>query len=147
MPPPPPLAYVRRVNADGEHVRLLAVFYFVMAGLSVLGVGFLFFHYMMFSAIFESGLMDQAGKAEGVELAGVFGMMKWMYVFWGVICVVGGVLDFLCGRFLLAKRNRMFCMVVAGVNCLSFPLGTALGVFTFIVLGRDSVRVMFEGGE
>lgn len=35
-------------------------------------------------------------------------------------------------------------MVVAGVSCLSIPLGTALGVFTFIVLSRPSIVRLFE---
>jgi hypothetical protein len=34
----------------------------------------------------------------------------------------------------------MFSIVVAGVNCLQIPFGTALGVFTMMVLLRDTVR-------
>jgi hypothetical protein len=37
----------------------------------------------------------------------------------------------------------MFSLVIAGVNCASFPLGTLLGVFTFIVLLRASVRSLY----
>jgi hypothetical protein len=35
-------------------------------------------------------------------------------------------------------------MIMAGVNCAWFPFGTVLGVFTFIVLLRTSVRAMYE---
>jgi hypothetical protein len=35
-------------------------------------------------------------------------------------------------------------MVVAGLSCLEFPYGTALGVFTFIALSRASVVRLFE---
>jgi hypothetical protein len=35
-------------------------------------------------------------------------------------------------------------MVVAGLNVLQVPLGTLLGVFTLLVLARDSVRQAFE---
>jgi hypothetical protein len=34
----------------------------------------------------------------------------------------------------------MFSLVIAGVQCMFAPFGTALGVFTIIVLTRDSVR-------
>ena len=34
--------------------------------------------------------------------------------------------------------------MVAGLNCLHMPLGTLLGVFTFIVLARPSVQALFE---
>ena len=30
------------------------------------------------------------------------------------------------------------------INCIAFPFGTILGVFTLVVLNRDSVRAMFE---
>ena len=38
----------------------------------------------------------------------------------------------------------MYCLVMAGVESLFFPLGTVLGVFTIIVLFRKSVKEMFE---
>jgi hypothetical protein len=37
----------------------------------------------------------------------------------------------------------MFSLVVTGITCLSFPFGTALGVFTIIVLTRGSVRQLY----
>ena len=35
-------------------------------------------------------------------------------------------------------------MIIAGINCLGIPLGTTLGVFTFIVLLRPSVQHVFD---
>jgi hypothetical protein len=37
----------------------------------------------------------------------------------------------------------MFCQIAAGFTCLSIPLGTILGAFTFMVLNRDRVRQEF----
>jgi len=34
-------------------------------------------------------------------------------------------------------------MIVAGITCLSVPIGTVLGVFTLLVLSRPSVKQMF----
>jgi hypothetical protein len=34
--------------------------------------------------------------------------------------------------------------VVAGINCLHIPLGTVLGIFTIVVLCRESVRELYE---
>ncbi len=42
------------------------------------------------------------------------------------------------------RKARTFCMVVAAFECLGVPYGTLLGIFTFIVLGRDSVTRLFE---
>jgi len=42
------------------------------------------------------------------------------------------------------RKWRVFCLVVAGIGCLEFPYGTAFGIFSFIVLGRDSVMQLFS---
>jgi hypothetical protein len=45
----------------------------------------------------------------------------------------------------LSQRTRhLFCFVMACLCCLNIPLGTALGVFTIIVLSRPSVKEAFE---
>ena len=54
-----------------------------------------------------------------------------------------GILTILSGRGLARQRGRTFSLVVAGINCLSVPLGTILGVFTFIVLMRPSVQAIY----
>lgn len=35
-------------------------------------------------------------------------------------------------------------MVVAGISLIGFPFSTLLGIFTLIVLLRDSVRELFD---
>jgi hypothetical protein len=35
-------------------------------------------------------------------------------------------------------------MVVAGLNCAQMPLGTVLGVFTLMVLSRESVKSLYS---
>jgi len=37
----------------------------------------------------------------------------------------------------------MFCLVMAGVECIFTPFGTVLGVLTIIVLVRPSVKELF----
>jgi hypothetical protein len=55
-----------------------------------------------------------------------------------------GLMSIISGRRITARRSRVFSMVVAGINCISFPLGTALGVFTIIVLSKATVKTMYE---
>lgn len=50
------------------------------------------------------------------------------------------VLDTLSGIFLLKKKFRVFSLIVAVINCANVPIGTILGIMTFIVLCRKSVR-------
>ena len=46
-------------------------------------------------------------------------------------------------RYLQEHRRYMFCLIVAGLECVFMPFGTVLGVFTIIVLLRPSVRQLF----
>ena len=50
----------------------------------------------------------------------------------------------IAGRRLQRRQNRLFCMVVAGIECMFMPFGTALGVFTLILLNKDPVKSAFE---
>jgi hypothetical protein len=63
------------------------------------------------------------------------------------LLVIGSVCNLLSGLWIRARRNRVFSLVVAGINCFQVPLGTALGIFTIIVLMRDSVRELYEARQ
>jgi hypothetical protein len=129
---------------DGEHLKLLAVFHFVMAGLAVAGILFLFLHYTVMSAVMNNPDLWKNQKKPDVDPRAFFGIFKWFYLFMGSVFVLAGISNLVSGFFIRARRNRIFSLIVAGVNCVQFPFGTALGVFTFIVLLRDSVREVYE---
>jgi len=64
----------------------------------------------------------------------------------GVLVVLAAavtIVEFLVARYLKQRQHRTFCMVVAGFNCLWVPVGTALGVCTFLVLQRPTVKTLF----
>lgn len=142
--PLPPLMRDQR-KVDAEHLKLLAVFHFVLAGLAVIGLGFLFLHWFFMSSIFDNPEMWKNAKdAPPPPPKEFFAIFKWFYAFMGVMIVGGGLASLVSGFCILRRRARMFSIVVAGVSCLGFPFGTALGVFTLVVLLRDSVREEYE---
>jgi len=49
----------------------------------------------------------------------------------------------LAGRYVKSHRHYTFCLVMAAFACMFVPFGTVLGVFTIIVLQRESVRRLF----
>ncbi len=77
--------------------------------------------------------------------------MGWLFIGIGAVAVLcswllaGGLV--LAGHFLSQRKRRTFCLIVAGVSCLFQPLGLVLGIFTFVVLSRPSVREAFEPVE
>ncbi len=132
-----------RAVIDAEHIRLLAIFHFVAAGLAFMGVGFSTLYFVLFQVMLSNPEM-WAESQQGPPPAQIMMFFRWFIVIFVVWFLVGAVGNLLSGLFLRARRHRTFSMVIAAINCLHIPIGTALGVFTFIVLGRESVRKLYE---
>jgi hypothetical protein len=128
---------------DEEHLRLLSIFHFVVGGLAALFLPLLCIHFVFFITVFANAAAFPAGQEPPFP-------REMIYVFIGFYCIAGLVTsvyaggNLLSGWFLRQKRHRVFSFVVAGLDCLSIPWGTVLGVFTIVVLTRPSVRTMYE---
>ena len=131
---------------DAEHLRLLAIFHFVAAGLAALGLLFVGVHFALFHLVFSHPEMWDKSK-QAPPPAELFAIFRWFYVVFVVWFLGSGIVNLLSGLFLRARRHRVFSMVVAGLNCVYMPLGTVLGVFTLLVLVRDSVRDSYASGQ
>jgi len=139
----PPLPRDQR-KIDADHLNLLAIFHFVGAGLALLGIAFLVAHYAVMHAIFANPkFFENQKQPMPVPPEQIFAMMKWFYLAGAVWFVASAILNVISGVCLRARKGRTFSLVVAGINCLHIPLGTVLGVFTLIVLLRDSVRELY----
>lgn len=145
-PAPPPLflappSPAASPDKDQEHLRLLRIFYFVCGGITgffsciplihvALGIGFLV-------APHSFGGRGDAPPA----------FVGWLFIVLGSTFILSGwtlaTLMLLCGKFLGQRRRYTFCFVTACISCLFMPHGTVLGVFTIIVLSRDSVKRLF----
>jgi hypothetical protein len=125
---------------DAEHLRLLGIFHFVVAGIALLFAMFPVIH-LVFGLAMVSGALDPS-EGEGIPRA-----VGWFFVLFAGAWIAGGVAFAvavaLAGKALLAHRRYTFCLVMAGVLCVFMPFGTVLGVFTIIVLIRDSVKQLF----
>ncbi len=139
----PPLMRDQR-KTDADNLRLLAIFHFVVAGLAVVGLGFLFLHYALMQTVFSNPEIWKNQKGGGPPPEQFIAIFKWFYLFFGAVLLAGGIGNLISGVFMRKKKNRMFSLVVAGINCVQFPFGTVLGVFTFVVLLRNSVREIYE---
>jgi hypothetical protein len=112
--------------------------------MAFIGILFLLGHYAIFST-FMNNPKTWNGQKQGLPPVEFFAAFKWLYVVFAVWLLGSGVLTLVAGFFIRARRHRIFSLVVAAINCLHMPMGTALGVFTIIVLTRDSVRQVYEG--
>jgi hypothetical protein len=131
------------VSQDGEHLRLLSIFHYVVGGLMALFACFPLIHIAMGAMLLLNPDAFNKGQAPPFPAQTV----GFMFVVIGSVIVLAGwlaaVLIFIAGRFLSRRKHHTFCVVIAGLSCVFFPFGTALGVFSLIVLLRPSVKEMF----
>jgi len=134
------------MNKDLEHLRLLSIFHYVVGGLLALFSCFPFIH-LFFGLAFLTGSFPQK-PGEPEFPATIFGLM---FTIIPLIFIIGGwtlaILTIIAGRKLSGQKNYLFCFVVAGILCAFTPFGTVLGVFTIIVLLRDSVKNLFSQSD
>jgi hypothetical protein len=126
------------MKQDLEHLKLLSIFHYVVAGMAALFACIPFIHFFMGLAL-ATGAFGDADP--GTRPIG-FGLM----VFAGLFILAGWTLAALIaftGRSLQTRKRFTFCLVMAGVECIFMPFGTVLGVFTIIVLMRESVKEIF----
>ncbi len=137
QPPPIPCK-------EAEHLRTLAICHYVVAGLSIFGLAFLGLHYSIMRMAFGNPQMwDKAKSPPPFDPAEFFHAFQWFYLFFGVMIVASGILTLISGRFIHRRVNRTFSIIIAGLNCLYMPFGTLLGIFTLIVLTKDSVLQLY----
>ncbi|MCW5961539.1 MAG: hypothetical protein KIS76_15355 [Pyrinomonadaceae bacterium] len=136
------------MNKDLEHLRLLSIFYYIVSGIIALFACIPFIHLFMGIFFLANAPEMRAAQKPGepdfpVEIFGA------MFVIIPAIIILLGwtlaVLTFIAGRKLSKQTGYTFCFVIAGLLCMFMPFGTILGVFTIIVLTRDSVKSLFNG--
>jgi hypothetical protein len=135
------------MDRDTEHLRLLAIFHYVAAGLAAF---FSFFPllYATIGGIFI--FVSRHGTPKpGEELPPEF--LGWIFIAAGLLLFLLGIAMAICiliaGRCLSARNGYTFVLVVACIECLFIPFGTILGVFTIVALSRESVRALFSTGQ
>lgn len=123
---------------DASHLQILAILFYVFAGLNALSVVMLGLYAIVMGAVLGSGHAPTS-QADAAFIPLFIGMI----VLVGALSLLFGVLHFMVGQRLRQRRGYKFCQVVSVITCLSIPLGTVLGAFTLIVLNRPSVRALF----
>jgi hypothetical protein len=131
------------MNQDTEHLRLLAIFHYVVGGLAAV---FSFFPliYTTIGAIFI--FISRHGTPKpGEELPPEF--LGWIFAMIGSVLFLIGLAMAICiliaGRSIALRKRYSFAFVMACIECLFIPFGTILGVFTIVVLSRESVKGLF----
>jgi hypothetical protein len=129
------------MEQDEEHLKLLSIFHYVVGGFAALFALFPIIHLVIGLAFI---LAPRPAESKGGPPPAIVG---WFFViFAGMIIIAGWIFAgfvITAGLFLARHRHHLFCLVIAGIECAFMPFGTVLGVFTIIVLMRESVKELF----
>jgi hypothetical protein len=134
----------REVNQDREHLKILSICFYVLSGLTLLPVffGVIYILFGVFFGVALTGAPHRADEPPPAIMGGIF--VVFGLIFAGIFGTIG-VLALMTGRKLARQSSYTFCFVIAVLICLWMPLGTILGIFTMVVLTRDSVKALFNG--
>ena len=133
------------MNDDLQHLRWLTIGHYICAAIMAMFACIPLIHVTL-GLIF----MLSPPPAHGGEVfpARAFGLIFALIGGAAVLCGWSfAALIFVAGRSLAARKRRLFCIVIAAICCAFFPLGTALGVFTILVLAKPAVKAMFQQQE
>jgi hypothetical protein len=139
---------LRQSIIDDEHLKLLSLGYMISAGTSAFFSLFGLFYVVMGIGMSFALSHSKTVPAKPNELPPAF--VGWIFGTIGlgffVLFLALAAIKLKTAFCIRRRTSKTFCMVVAGFTCLGFPYGTALGILTFIVLGRDSVIHLFDSG-
>ena len=131
------------MNQDAEHLQLLAIFHYAVAGLAAL-----FSLFPLFYSVVDGFLVyaSQHPGPNNQEPPPEF--LGWILISVGAVLFLAGITMATCvliaGRCLSHRKGYTFALVMACIECLFVPFGTILGVFTIVALSRESVRALFS---
>ena len=125
-----------------EPNNLLSIFHYVVGGIAALFACIPIIHLVL--GLFFILAPEKFGHGSNQPPA----FIGWFFVIFASIFILLGwafvVLVLIAGSFIARRKHYTFCFVAACVECLFMPFGTVLGVFTILVLNRQSVKEWFD---
>jgi hypothetical protein len=127
---------------DEEHLKLLSIFHYVSGGITAFS-GLFPLIYVIMGALFLTLPVSHSAD-DDLVLRGMGSIFMVFGIVFSLFFMVFAAMKIYAGYCLSRSRNRVYCLVVAGISLIGFPFSTLLGIFTLIVLLRDSVRELFD---
>ncbi len=98
--------------------------------------------YLGMGAAFVSGVFNNPNSTPPPPAVG------WILIAVGSTLMLFGLSMAACiiltGVSLANGRRRLFCLIIAFIECINFPFGTLIGVFTAVVLLKPGVKAYFD---
>jgi hypothetical protein len=130
---------------DAEHLNLLALFHYISGGLT-LSMSMMFFAQTAFLKLMLSNfsIPQDVNKIPPEQFEMVFDGMIWIVGIFAALGFIYGICEILSGRFIKARKNKLFSILISIPRILLIPYGTILTICTLIVLDRSSVKSLYD---
>ena len=124
------------MDQDKKHLKRLSQIQ-ILYGILNLFVSY--FYYQEIFVLIDGYRKDLEKNNPEVQVALLigFGFILFLIGIAILFCII------LAGQSLALYENYTLCLVVAIAECLIVPIGTIIGVYTIIILRRDSVKKLF----
>jgi len=116
-----------------KNINLIAILWIALGAMSFMA-GF-----MVFIILFGVSFIPHMGYEAPIILRSVgLGI--------GLFLVILSIPNIICGIGLTKKKEwaRILTLILAFLSLLNFPLGTALGVYSFVILLKDEAIQLFK---
>jgi ABC-type phosphate transport system permease subunit len=134
------------MEKDLDHLKLLGIFHYIWGGLSLLGGLFIGAYFLIIGFVLMSSPPSSTSE-DSPSQSVVGGIMIGAGVVLFLIVVIYGILTLMAGgKYRKHQGGYWFCFILAIVTLIIGGIpGIVLGIFSLIVLSRDSVKALFRG--
>ncbi len=129
-------------NKDRDQLKILFTCHYVWAALILLqGISFTLIGSQFFNMQRQAAQMTLSAATSPEPTFGLTpALPATFFVIAFILTIALAIGNILSASFIKANKNRTFSFIIAILNFFSFPIGSALGIFTFVILSRDSIR-------
>ncbi|QDV48786.1 hypothetical protein [Gimesia fumaroli] len=125
------------MERDKRHLQILSKLQ-IIYGILNLFVSFYFYKVTSVMVRDYQKVLEESNPEVQVGLLLGFGFILFLLGVVVLFCII------LTGQSLARYENYQYCLIIAVLECLIFPIGTILGIYTILVLRRASVKELFS---
>ena len=132
-------------SKNREHLKLLSTFHYVVGGLTAALSMVSLIHIGIGLSLILTPTVTYPYEVTPAPYTLSTG---WLFFIMGLVILLLGLTFSIClilsGRALAKRKRYWFSFVVACFECIYTPFGTVLGIFTIVVLSRESVKALYR---
>jgi len=127
------------MEQNEKNLDLLGTLHYVLGAITAILACIPIIHFAVGIIMLTTGLNGGESAPRFIALA---------FIVLSTIIILTGwalaILIIVAGKRLKERRSYNFCLVISFIECLIMPLGTVLGIFTIIQLGKEQVKDLFS---